>query len=408
MNMETTTVSASGYIQDIIGKKSFAINSSARQLMAKARELAGIPDIVDAEVQEALECALHSINTEANLNLEGALAMERRILRLLCNRLRMLRDFQAHPEIDEQQIVRPLIIPGIARAGSTKLHKMLAASGDFKYMKYWQGHSMSLRSGDRDEDPAPRIAEADEFVRWFNRQNPQAYLTHEYSTFEPEEETLVLEHCASLHALPIFAFMPTFMVWAASQDFADKFAFVKQGMKYLQWQFYDGDTRPWIFKSPYYAGSELLLKEIFPDAVFVPTHRRPADVVSSLASLVRSYYKGYSDIDPSRQLGPLMLEFQAMGTESYVQGCAAHPELEVLDIAYVDICKNAEEVIERIYVHAGMTLSDNARQKMIAWEKQNHQHKLGVHKYSLEDFALTEEMVNTRMASYIKSYGHYF
>jgi hypothetical protein len=376
--------------------------------MAKAREATGISDIIDAEVHEALDQALRSLNSEAQLSDAGAHAMEQRLLRLLSNRLRMLRDFRAHPEINEQEIVRPVIIPGIARAGSTKLHKMLAASGDFKYMQYWQGHNMSLLSGRRDEKSAKRIADADEFVRWFDDQTPQAYLTHEYSTFEPEEETLILEHCASLHAVPIFAFMPTFMQWTATQSFADKFAFVKQGLKYLQWQFYDGDTRPWILKSPYYAGLEPVLHSTFPDAVFVTAHRRSADVVSSLSSLVQNYYHAYSDSERREQLGPLMLEFQAMGTESYMQGCDAHPDIKVLDVGYKEICNNGVQVAEQVYAHAGMELSPIARQAMWEWEETNRQHKLGVHKYALADFALTDDMVSKRMAPYIERFGHYF
>ena len=39
--------------------------------------------------------------------------MTQRLLNLLCNRLRMKRDFRAHPEIDQQKIVRPVIITGI-------------------------------------------------------------------------------------------------------------------------------------------------------------------------------------------------------------------------------------------------------------------------------------------------------
>lgn len=81
----------------------------------------------------------------AHVMCEQCPAMESRLLRLLCNRLRMLRDFRAYPEIDDETIVPPLILSGGARTGSTKLHKLLAATGDFNYMTFWQAHTLGLR-----------------------------------------------------------------------------------------------------------------------------------------------------------------------------------------------------------------------------------------------------------------------
>ena len=123
--------------------QTFEIKSTAAQLMARAREMTAV-DIVDSDIEEALGRLVTALNTEAQLTEAGAAGMEGRIHTILSNRLRMLRDFAAHPEIDEQQIVRPHFLTGAGRSGSTKLHKLLAASGDFKYLRFWQQFNPSL------------------------------------------------------------------------------------------------------------------------------------------------------------------------------------------------------------------------------------------------------------------------
>lgn len=385
--------------------KSFEIAATAQQLMAQARAMTGIADIVDAAIEAPLQRLLASLNSEAELSELGAAAMQARLLRLLCNRLRMQRDFRNHPEIEEQKIVRPVFLTGAGRTGSTKMHKMLAASGDFLSLRFWQGYSLSLRSGDRRESPEPRIQEAAEHVRWFDTQTPQAKLIHAYETFEPEEETLLLEHALCGMYLMAFVNVLGYVQWSA-QYFPDQLQFMKQALKYLQWQFHDGDPRPWVFKCPIYFGAEPLLAKVFPDAVFVSTHRNPVSTLSSQASLLVYYRKAYSDAERKQEIGSMMCEGQSMATQQFL--ASRDGRLPCLDIGYGEVTKSAESVIEKVYAHAGLALSDRARRAMQEWETQNSQHKLGVHHHSLEEFSLTPESVGSNFAQYRDRFGSYF
>ena len=386
----------------------FTIKANAGQLLHKAREQTGIDNIDDSEVEAALGILLKSANEQGQMSEMGAAMFEERLQHLLRNRLRMKRDFRAHPEINEQQISRPVIVSGMARTGSTKMQKILAATGDFKYQPFWQGYSMSLISGDRNEDPAPRIKEADEQVRWFNTHAPMAASIHEFSTFEPEEESLIYEHNIVSSYHQAFVFAPDYMMWWVMQDLRPQIDFIKRGLKYLQWQLYDGDPRPGVLKCPMYPGAEHLLREAFPDAVIVCTHRCPHDVLSSVASLLHYYHQAHSDADRKAIYGPMMLEGVAIGLENYMNQRDAHPGTNLFDAAYTDVTRNCEQLIERIYASGRMTLSDKARQGIRQWEKDNSQHKHGVHKHTLEDFQLSNEMVDTRYKKYIDRFGQYF
>jgi Sulfotransferase family len=387
--------------------KTFEVKLSAQQLMAEARERTSI-NIVDSSIEEALTRLLQALNTEAQLTSAGADAWEHRLLRLLCNRLRMQRDFEAHPEINDQQVVRPIILLGGARTGTTKLHKMLAASGDFLYLPFWQGHELSLRTGDRKENPAPRIKDSDHYIRWFNQSAPKAKFTHGYGLFEPEEEIIVHEHAISCGFVLTLAIVPTFLQWWITQDFRKEYEFIKQALKYLQWQFHDGDPRPWVLKCPIYLGFEPWLKEVFSDATLITTNRNVTTALSSTLSTIYNYHKAYSDADRREFIGQMMLEGRYAILEQHMNNRDSHPDLNILDIAYSEVTKNAEHAIERIYSHAGMSLSKSARQRLRNWEKDNQQHKVGVHEYSLEEYSLTEEIVNNKFKPYIECFRDRF
>ena len=385
----------------------FTIDKSATELMAESRRLTDV-DIVDHDIEEALSHLLPSLNTEAQLSEEGARAMEQRLLRILCNRLRMERDYRKHPEIADQKIVRPLILCGGGRTGSTKLHKLIAASGDFKFTTFWQQHHPSLRSGELKEDPAARIREADDFVRWFDTHAPKARAIHAYDTLETEEETHLYEQGMLGFYIFAVAFVPSFMGWYAAQDFRPQIDYFIRVMKYLQWQFHDDDQRPWIFKYPAYQSYEPLLRELFPDAVLVATHRDPVSTLTSTASLFSSFHEAYSDADRDLILGPMMLEGQAARLQLFMEARRDHPHLNVLDIGYAELLGSTENVVGKIYAHAGMALSDRALQAMRDWEQENALHKHGAHKYTLEQFGLTREMAQAKYRDHIAHYHHLF
>ena len=386
---------------------SFQVELNASQMQARAKQISGI-DIDDHDIKEALERLLLALNTEAQLNEEGANHIQTRILNILCNRLRMQRDFKAHPEIDNQQIVSPYILTGAGRSGSTKLHKVMAASGDFKYLRFWQQYNPALISGDRNEDTEERISTAHDFTQWFNQRVPNAKLIHSYETFEPEEETFLFDHSRFLINFNItHTSIPSYMEWVMSQDMAAQLNDLKQWLKYLQWQFFDGDSRPWVLKNPLYSGMEPLLAQIFPGAQMVATHRDPAARVSSSAGLTVNFKKAYSDVDRTEEAGPGMLEFMAHMANQYVAGRDAFPDVKILDVSYKELTKNSCAVIKDIFDFSERELTENVLDAIGAWEEQNRQHKHGVYKYSLEQFGITEEMIREKFNIYNERFKQY-
>ena len=382
--------------------KPFLLQMSADQMLARARELTGI-DIIDAEAVEPFRILHAAYNTDACLHEQGAWAIEKKLLRLLSNRLRMQRDFAQHPEIVEIQITNPTFVYGQLRSGTTKIQKLLAASGDFHYLPFWQTYNPSLRTGDRTESSQARIDEAGTFIRWFDTMSPDAKSGHRFQTFEPEEESLILEHCLITGAFIAFNTMTSYIEWLATQNPTITLESLRDMLKYVQWQ--SGENRPWVLKSPLWVGLEPFILDIFPDANLLMTHRTPQKTIPSLFRLLDAFHAPFSNKPPEYEMLRMML---AMGLEEHLKVRQSRPDIHILDIGYDAVIGPSEDIVTKIYNFSGTPLRDETLQNIRDWETANPIHKSGAFVYDPADYQLTPEIIDTDFGSYMEFASHLF
>ena len=361
---------------------------SADHMLARAREMTGI-DIIDEAAVEPFRILHAAYNSDACLHEQGAIAIEKKLLRLLCNRLRMQRDFVRYPEIAETQITNPVFVYGQLRSGTTKIQKLLAASGDFHYLPFWQTYNPSLLTGSRTESPQPRIEEADAFIRWFDSMSPDAKLGHRFQTFEPEEESLILEHSLVSGVFIAFNTMSSYMQWLATQN-------PTITVEYLQWQ--SGENKPWVLKSPLWCGLEPFIVDVFPDARLLMTHRTPHKTVPSRCRLLDTFHAPFSDKPPEYETLRMGL---AMGMEQHLKNRQSRPDIQILDIPYAEVTGPSEDGATKVYEFCGLPLGEEALQNIRNWEAANPIHKLGAFTYDPADYQLTPDLINRDFAAYL-------
>src|SRR3546814_7288628 len=97
--------------------------SGILDLMQRARAASSLDDFGDDSFREGLERLVESADREARLTERGRMGFEMQIVDLLVNRLQVEHWYRLHPEIDQQQIVAPLIGLGLPRTGSTALDR---------------------------------------------------------------------------------------------------------------------------------------------------------------------------------------------------------------------------------------------------------------------------------------------
>jgi hypothetical protein len=364
--------------------------------MARSREITGI-NVVDDEIVEPLTILHRALNEEAQIDDEGARAYEAKFLRLLANRLRMKRDFLRHPEIATQPINGPLVIMGVARSGTTKLQKVLAASGDFNFLTFWHNFNWASVSGKPGEAVDARIAEADEFCRWFDLRSPETKLGHHFQALEPEEEGPLSEGCFVSPSFIGYAELPSYAKWLANKPRRIFFEFLRDVLKYLQWQGLANPDKRWLLKSPNYNGLEPEILEVFPEARFVVANRSPLQTLPSMCRLVHCFRKAYGGSGPDNNY---LVERNFGTMAAHLANRRLYPQLPLLDLRFEEIVSDLPSVIRQVYKHADVMLTEAARRNMLEWNSHNAMHKLGEFKYSLQDAGLNEAVIRERMASY--------
>lgn len=373
-----------------------AVLPAPAELLAAARRESGI-DQPDNAAPEPLTRLVESFNQDGMLHQAGAEAMRSRLVRILANRLRMQRDIAEHPEILQEKITAPVFICGMARTGSTKTQKLLAASGDFNWLPYWQVLNPALRGGVRGESPQARIDDTEAFVRYFDSMSPDTRAGHAYATHEPEEESFILEHSLRSPTFMGWAPLPSYLTWLMSQEMTAQFLQLRDTLKYLQWQGLASGARRWVLKSPLYSALEPLLLSVFPDAVLVMTHRHPRDTMPSGLRLLECFYRPFSDARPDPTF---FVAGQAGAIAGHLQFRARAPSNRFLDINFRALTQDMPGTMASIYTYVGMPLSDAAMARMAAWNSGNPQFMHGRHEYSLQRFGLTAESIDQDFSAY--------
>ena len=108
------------------------------ELIARAKEATGLSDFGADGWQEGLEVLVDSANREAALNEAGVAMFSGQAIMLMMRRLEVESWYARHPEIDEQEIVAPLMVLGLPRTGSTATHCLLGEDPAVRVMRNWE------------------------------------------------------------------------------------------------------------------------------------------------------------------------------------------------------------------------------------------------------------------------------
>jgi hypothetical protein len=381
-------------------------------LLAQATTRTGLTDFGPDDFLAGLERLIGDLNEGGFVPGERMQALNERLLRLLSNRLWLERDWREHPEIAAEEIRAPLEIVSLARTGSTKLHRLLAASGDFQYLPMWKTHMFARIPGLAAGGESRRIGEVREYESWMLQVSPDIRTGHPMFTDEAEEDQWLME-CTFRRVLTAIMFNAAgYAQWLAAQDPAPAYAYLHRQLQYLQWQnrqlrgSAEAD-KPWLLKSPDHLGCEGWLEGIFPDVRVVMTHRDPVECIPSASVMAKQFLRLYTSIDdPKLVAGALMQAIPRMAQSHLAwRKSTAAP---MLDLGFRQITADGPGAARGVYDFLGMELSSRAEQAMQAWEQDNQQDKHGKNQYSLEVSGSTAAGIREVFRGYTDRYSQYF
>lgn len=376
----------------------------AQELLQVARDRTGLSDFGPDDFREGLDMLVQGVNADVAVRPDRVEHLRENVLRLLINRLWFQKDLAEHPEIMDEVIDAPIIITSMPRTGSTKLQRLLGASGDFQLVEYWKGHMFARIPGAPDAGREQRIAETRAYEKWLYEVSPDMITGHPVFTDEAEEEMQLFEYAFRTGAMMVFG-SSSFFGWLLSADPTPAYDYLKMQLQYLQWQNPQDRKKPWLLKTPIHFGLEKQLNRIFDNPRFLVTHRDPVKCVPSIAGIAYNWHLLYADVEPDLTGGEAMTAYYGQSADDHLAWRDNDPNLQILDIAFSDITSNDEAVVRRIYEAFGLPLTEKSLQGMRDWSQRNPRNKHGGHSYSAEKFGTTDEAIRTRFADYIDRFA---
>jgi hypothetical protein len=375
--------------------------------IARLRQAFTLEPLLDAAFRESGTGAKEFRNSSFLPNLEQVLAIPSRIdisptglqimhvnsLRFLVNRLRWEADVARHPEILEEDVDDPIVVLGLPRSGTTKLQRFLSADPNLQATPAWAMWNPAPFPGEQRGDPTPRRAWANAMMNAVTNTGDSYQIMHEFAADEPEESSFIpianFDNIGQFITAPDYAYLE----WLRSRSRVPSQAYLKQMLKYLQWQ-NGGKRGPWLLKNPCNTGEFLEVLEVFPKATFVISRR---DIYKTMGSSMRMgteiLQNTFDPLDP-KFVGQYTVDIWAHETKRYLQQLKDKgPEVRLLEADYGTCVEDGISVARDLYDLAGLSWTREGEAAMRQWDLDNPRHKLGSYGYDLEDYGWSEEKI---------------
>lgn len=364
------------------------------ELLDRAGSESGLDDFGDVPFLEALDVFVDSLNRDAHV--DGAVrdAVVQTVTGILVKRLRLVEDRKRHPEIADEVIAAPVFIVGQPRSGSTHLHALLACVEGFRAPLMWEQSMPSPPPERATFETDPRIAAVQAGI---DQMPTEMLVRHPMSATRPEQCNGLFDWSFLNQAWMASYDVRSYAEWFLGADYGPLYEAHHRTLQQLQWH----NPGRWVLKLPKHLLSLDALLARYPDAVFVWTHRDPAEVLPSVMSLT-SYMRrsNTEDFDPVR----FAREWLVVEELALLRGLATRdrddrPERHV-DVDYRALMRDPLGTVAALCGRLGMAFEEGSRQAVRRWLDDNPQDRFGVHRYSAAEFGLDPDRLRARFGFY--------
>ena len=370
----------------------------AIELIETAKRRCGLDDFGEGDFFEGLSRLLRSCQDEARLNLIGEIALKVDILEILGSRLQMERDRQLHPDISRQEIREPLFIVGLPRSGTSVLHRLLAADPEHRSPLMWEVRSPSPPSAAGEKRRIQRATQSCSFFNWLV---PTFRYVHVVGAEIPQECVSLMTPTFLSDQFDAMYYVPSYRSWFFRQDLRPAYGYHRRFLQHLQFR---RAARRWILKAPTHMFALPALLSIYPDALFVQTHRTPVDAMASVSSLVTILRSAFSDaVDPSTVCREA-IDYWSEAMERFLRERDQLPRGRILDVMHDQISRDPIGAIRRIYDYFGWSLSPAAEQRMRVLVAAQPERQSANHRYDLSQFGSSAAEVLNVFAPYCQRF----
>lgn len=326
-----------------------------------------------------------------------------------------LLDHLLYPGYRDQPVKEPVFIIAPPRSGTTITQKLMALDEErFSCVRFYQCVF-----------PAVTFHKIFNAIAWIDKQlgDPFAQLatwmeklffggwedSHPMKFNEPEEDDGFFVYTFVTEAIYLL-FPYVNELWGAG--FMDDLSHSerRQVMRYyrscLQRHLYaTGPDKTQLSKATQLSGAFNCIREEFPDAKMITIIRHPRNSIPSHVSL---FVPVWQTVDPIiKRDGPESREYAEIAVAWFkhmYQASQEQPTDRFYTIRFNELASDNQGTIEKVYQHFGWPISDALRERHETAGKKGREFKSS-HKYTLEEFGLSEEWVQTECKEVIEGYG---
>jgi len=369
-----------------------------------ANEAIGLDDFGPDDFHERLDLMLREVDEDPERTGLGRLSLYNDAVRWASNRLLIHDLLKKHPEIDDVEITRPIIVIGLPRSGTTHLVNLIGADQRLRSMPLWEGQAPVPGPGDAPGDDGidPRWARSEASWQAFKATAPLISAMHPLNPDHIHEELELQLPDFSSYNQEWIARSPKWRDYLLSHDQRPHYRYMKTALKILQW--YKPRDR-WVLKCPQHLEQIGPLMETFPDATIVVTHRDPVSVIQSTVTML-TYGARMTYRTPRPEW---YLEYWTDRIERLLRASVRDrpllPSDRTIDVPFHEFMADDVGMVERIYEVAGLAMTDDARAQIDAHMRDHPRGRDGQVVYDLrQDFDAKPEDVRAGFDFYMDAF----
>jgi hypothetical protein len=386
----------------------FANVATPDDVLQLAAQRTGLTETESDSWREGLALMLDEINNSPAFTPSGRERVLDDATNALGRRLQVHGYIQAHPEVLESPVERPLFVLGMPRTGTTVISYLLDQDPARRSLLHWQcvdpippASTEMLRTDPRCLALLDEQRKILEFIKQANMALP-----HWEDADGPTEDMFI--HNQDFKGLSWDSFLPTdrYARWLFDEaDMSSTYEYQKRYLQVLQ------SPSPkaggaWSLKMPSHSVHIDALLKVFPDARLVWAHRDPYKATGSLCNLWRlpqSLVMNTELLDQTEMARNAVWQMR-YHVERPLRARDRIGDERFFHMYYHEMMRDPMDVMRRLYEWADEPLATETEARMQNWLAAHPQDRFALNAYSLDQYGLTVQQLEPIFAEYLDTF----
>jgi len=287
----------------------------------------------------------------------------------------------------------------LPRTGTTFLHTLLSADPANRAPLTWE---VMEPSPPTNAEKQRRIRRASQNLACLEWMAPNFRKLHPIGAELPQECVSLMSPSFLSDQFDTMYNVPGYRKWFLQQDLEPAYEFHRRFLQHLQER---ENGRRWILKAPTHMFGLPALLAIYPDALFLQTHRAPLEAITSVSSLITILRRVFSDAADPVEIGTEAIRYWSTTLTKFIGERDRLAPERIFDLSYVELRRDPIDAVRRVYNHFGWLLSLRAESRMREILAKQPPDLQGFHRYEAAQFGLRPEHEQEFFADYCERFS---